>query len=191
MDDIELVGAICNNDKNAFRILFDRFYKRLFAYANTLTNDSNWSEDIVQQAFITLWLKKSQLDKKKSPINYLFSIVHNSYIDDYRRVKRRDNFFDTLKHESFIEHLDLDNELLEKRISKLKRIIDTLPPKCREILQLNKMEGVTYQNIAIQLNISIKTVESQMRIAFQKIREGFEKEDSFVLFFVTKFNKLN
>lgn len=183
MDDIELVGAICNNDNNAFRILFDRFYKRLFAYANTLTNDSNWSEDIVQQAFITLWLKKSQLDKKKSPINYLFSIVHNLYIDDYRRVKRRDNFFDTLKHESFIEHLDLDNELLEKRISKLKRIIDTLPPKCREILQLNKMEGITYQNIAIQLNISIKTVESQMRIAFQKIREGFEKEDSFLLFF--------
>jgi RNA polymerase sigma-70 factor (ECF subfamily) len=191
MDDIELVKAICNNDNNAFRKLFDLFYKRLLAYANTFTYDSKWSEDIVQQAFVTLWLKKDQLDKDKSPINYLYSIVHNSYIDDYRKKRRRDVFLDNLKHTSLIDNIDFDHELLEKRLFKLNRIIESLPPKCKEILKLNKIEGIKYKSIAVKMNISIKTVESQMRIAFQKIREGFEEGDSFFLFLVTKFNFIN
>jgi len=77
---------------------------------------------------------------------------------------------------------------LEKRLEKLKAIIETLPEKCKEILLLNKMDGLKYREIAIKLNISIKTVEAQMRIAFQKIREGF-KDNPLILFVL--FKKLN
>ena len=69
-----------------------------------------------------------------------------------------------------------------KRTKKLIEIIEELPPKCKEILLLNKREGKKYHEIAEQLQISIKTVESQMRIAYKKIREGFSKAPLFLFF---------
>ncbi|WP_255518108.1 sigma-70 family RNA polymerase sigma factor [Fulvivirga sp. M361] len=66
-----------------------------------------------------------------------------------------------------------DTESLEKRIEKVKQVVDSLPPKCQEIIRLNKLEGIKYKDIAVRMDISVKTVESQMRIAFKKIREAF------------------
>ena len=63
----------------------------------------------------------------------------------------------------------------------MKNTIEALPPKCKEIIYLNKVQGIKYSEIANQLDISIKTVESQMRIAFKKIRKAF-KEDKTILF---------
>ena len=68
---------------------------------------------------------------------------------------------------------------------KIKQVIDSLPPKCKEIILLNKIQGVKYKDIADQMGISVKTVESQMRIAFTKIREAF-KEDHALLFLLFK-----
>ena len=67
----------------------------------------------------------------------------------------------------------------------MRQVIDSLPPKCREIIMLNKIQGVKYKEIADQMGISVKTVESQMRIAFTKIREAF-KEDHALLFLLFK-----
>ncbi|WP_084532603.1 RNA polymerase sigma factor [Arenibacter palladensis] len=67
-------------------------------------------------------------------------------------------------------------------------IVAKLPPKCREILLLNKRDGLKYKEIALKLNVSEKTVESQMRIAFKKIRGEFKNDKQF---FVIIFNKLS
>ena len=64
----------------------------------------------------------------------------------------------------------------------MKRMIENLPEKCKIILKLSKIEGLNYQEIANHLNISPKTVESQMRIAFNKIREQFSEEDLIFFF---------
>ena len=69
-----------------------------------------------------------------------------------------------------------NTEIQEKRIEKLKIVIASLPPKCKRIFELNKMEGLRYQDISDLLGISIKTIEAQMGIAFKKIRKAF-KED--------------
>ena len=78
--------------------------------------------------------------------------------------------------------MEQDDSILQKKIEKVKQLVDALPEKCREILLLSKREGYKNKEIAEKLNISIKTVESQMRIAFQKIRDGFE--DNELLFFM-------
>lgn len=83
--------------------------------------------------------------------------------------------------QSLRERITEDNELLEKRIKKMKDIIEILPPKCKKIIKLNKIDGKKYSEIAELMNISVKTVESQMRIAFNKIRKAF-KDDKMVLF---------
>lgn len=187
MDDIRLAIAIRQGDSAAFKILFERYYEPLLAYITTFTHNPPHSQDIVQQAFVTLWLQRDKLNIEKSPKAYLYAIAHNGYIDQYRILKRRDEFFDELKEHALRERITDDKELTEQRIGRLKDIVKSLPPRCREILQLNKQENLTYKEIALQLKISVKTVEAQMRIAFQKIREGFKNDGMFLFMLLKRF----
>lgn len=188
MDDSLLIEAIKNDDNEAFKIFFNRYYKPLVAYINTYTSDLSLAEDITQQTFITLWSKRSKLAVIKSPKSYLYSIAYNIYIDNYRKTKKQDAFFDELREKALRDSILEDKETLEEKLKKLKDIISTLPVKCKEILELNKLKGLKYKEIASKLDISEKTVESQMRIAFQKIRKGFESDELFLFFLKGIFN---
>lgn len=182
MNDLEAVKALRNGDRAAFRYLFDRYYDRLVAYITTYTHDKWLSEDIVQQAFINLWNDKAKLDERKSPKAYLYAIAYNRYIDAVKGVKKREKLLDQVWERALRDRIQEDTEIMEKRIQKMRQIIEALPPKCKEIIQMNKLQGLKYKEIAEQLGVSIKTVESQMRIAFTKIRKAFENDK--LLFFL-------
>ena len=182
MNDLSLITAIKNNDRKAFEGLFNKYYSPLVSYINTFTNDIYLSEDIVQQTFIVLWDKRLKLNITKSPKSYLYSVAYNMYIDHYRKLKKQDLFFDELRESALRSIINEDDELAEKRIKKLKTIVENLPPRCKKILQLNKLSGLKYKEISVMLGISQKTVEAQMRIAFQKIRKGFESDKLFFVF---------
>jgi RNA polymerase sigma-70 factor (ECF subfamily) len=184
MTDLILIEAIKQDDNSAFEELFNRHYKPLVAYINTFTNDIYLSEDIVQQTFITIWTQRNRLPLIKSIKNYLHTVSYHAFIDHYKKSKRNDAFFDDLKEKALRDSIDDDSELAERRILKLISIVDSLPPRCKEILRLNKIEGLKYIEISKKLDISVKTVESQMRIAFQKIREGFEDDPSFLILLI-------
>ncbi|MBC8769562.1 RNA polymerase sigma-70 factor [Arenibacter sp. BSSL-BM3] len=185
MNEIEAVVAMKNGDRSAFRYLFNTFYDRLVAYITTNNHDKVQSEDIVQHAFIRLWEDRSKLDETKSPKAYLYAIAYNRYIDTIKKAKKQEKLLSQIWERALLDRIEEDSDALEKRIQKMKQVIDSLPPKCREIIMLNKTQGVKYKDIAEQMGISIKTVESQMRIAFTKIREAF-KEDPAMLFLLFK-----
>ncbi len=182
MDDLQLIAAIQNNDKASFKALFNRYYKPLVGYMTTFTHDKDLSEDIIQQTFIIIWTKRQKFNITKSPKSYLYSVAYNTYIDHFRKMKSQQTFFDDLREQTLRNTIVEDKELLETRLSKLKSIVDTLPPRCKEILELNKINGLKYREIATKLKISQKTVEAQMRIAYKKIRQGFEKDNMFFFF---------
>lgn len=183
MNDLEAVKAIKNGNKVAFKYLFDRYYNRLVAYIVTYTHDHDQSEEIVQQAFINLWEDRNKLSIEKSPRNYLYSIAYNRFIDSFNKSKKRKQLLDDLWEKSLRDRITEDNEQLEKRIEKMKQMINSLPPKCRKIIRLSKHEGLKYTEIAEQMGITVKTVESQMRIAFKKIRDGFKKNPIILFLF--------
>lgn len=184
MNEIEAVVAMKKGDRKAFRYLFNLFYNRLVAYVTSYTHDKIQSEDIVQQAFISLWEDKSKLDETKSPKPYLYAIVYNKYIDTIKKAKKKEKLLSQIWERALVDRIEEDTDVLEKRIQKMKQVIDSLPPKCKEIIMLNKIQGVKYKEIADQMGISVKTVESQMRIAFIKIRKAFKENDPllFLLF---------
>lgn len=180
MNELEATIALKNGDENAFRNLFDLYYDRLVAYIATYTHDKMSSEDIVQQAFIDLWNAKDKLQESKSPKSYLYTIAYNRFIDSINKDKRRNTLLDVVYENALRDRIDEDNELLEKRVEKMNQIIQTLPPKCRQTLEMNKINGLKYYEIAEIMGVSVKTVESQMSIAFKKIRKGFEKENMYL-----------
>ncbi|MFT6796354.1 MAG: RNA polymerase sigma-70 factor (family 1) [Maribacter sp.] len=185
MNDLEAAKALKSGDKPAFTYLFYKYYGRLVAYITTYSNDKEISEDIVQQAFINLWEDRLKLDEQKSPRNYLYAIARNRYMDTLKKIKKRENLLDQIWERALQDRLQEDTEKLEERIEKMKDVIESLPPKCKEIIQMNKVQGLKYKEIAEQKGVSIKTVESQMRIAFIKIREAFN-DNKLLLFLLFK-----
>ncbi len=185
MNEIKAVCALRKGDKDAFKYFFKTYYDRLVAYIMTFTNDKMLSEDIVQQAFINFWDDRQKLDETKSPKNYLYAIVYNRYVDTIKKSKRQEKLMDQIWERALRERIMEDNEVLERRTQKIRQVLEILPPKCRTIILMNKVQGIKYRDIADQMGISVKTVESQMRIAFTKIREAF-KEDRLLLFLMFK-----
>lgn len=183
MNEIDAVKALKNGDKKAFRYLFELYYDRLVAYIVTYNHDKMSAEDIVQQSFVNLWKDKDKLDEIRSPKNYLYAIAYNRYIDSVRKEKRKIKMFDAVYERALRDRIEEDREILDKRIEKMNSIINSLPPRCQEVLKMNKVQGLRYKDIAEALGISVKTVENQMGIAFKKIRKSFE-DDKLVLLLV-------
>ena len=86
-----------------------------------------------------------------------------------------------------LEMWDLTTSVTEDTISEIYKAIDALPPQCREIFFRSKIEGKKHAEIAQELNISINTIESQMSIAYRKLRKSLERFLLILLFFVLHF----
>lgn len=180
-DDIEIVKSLRLGDRIAFKCLFEKYYDRLVAFIVTYSHDKIQAEEVVQQTFITLWENKLKLDSDKSPKAYLYTIAYNKYIDSIKNLKKQEKLLHLVWENALRNRIEEDTEAIEERIKKMKDVIEELPPKCKKIIVMNKMQGVKYKDISELLGISVKTVESQMRIAFTKIREAF-KDDQLMLF---------
>ncbi|MGJ5643066.1 RNA polymerase sigma factor [Formosa sp. S-31] len=181
MSDLELVVAIAKNDKTAFKTLFERYYQRINTYVFTFVHDNEKANDIAQQVFVKLWEQRERMSSISSPRSYLYSIAYNIYVDDYRGLKREQLFLEELQRRSLAAQIEVNDELTQARIKKLKAVIDTLPKRCKEVLLLNKIEGLKYKEIAEQLDISVHTVNAQMQNAFAKIKEAFANDESIFL----------
>ena len=164
---------IQKDNKQAFSSLFNSSYKMLCIYIVQFTKNMDDAEDIVQEVFVNIWSKRHSIIIHSSLKSYLYRAAYNGYVDRIRKEHRKDLFLIELKHQALQPQLEDENNS-EEKVYKLKIIVEQLPKKCKQIFLLSKSEGLKNKEIAENLNISIKTVESQMRIAFQKIRSEFK-----------------
>ena len=104
-------------------------------------------------------------------------MAYHALLDRQKAKNKQWEFLIELKHQ-LLEESQPKEQQQHLQLHKLHVAIDTLPSKCKEILKLNKFEGLQYEEIAAYLNLSPKTVEAQMRIAYIKIREAFENDTS-------------
>lgn len=150
------------------------------------------AENIVQDVFMDLWEKKETLTSHINLMAWLFTSVKNRCIDHLRKQSTKQQTVETLKEEYLtalqmsldsLEAFDLNLFSEEDIESILTKAIDSLPEKCREIFILSKIKGEKQKIIAQKLNISINTVETQIGIAYKKLREEL-KDYLPILFFL-------
>lgn len=144
--------------------------KIICIYAFGLSRNRAIAEDIVQNILLKTWEKRAKLDPSLSLKSLLFKMVYNEFIDIYHRNKSvsllEEKYHNSL--ESFI--IDEEPESYETAVNAIRKEIEKPPPKCREIFILSKKEGLTNEEIATHLAISIKTVEAQITKAFGILR---------------------
>lgn len=169
--------SLKKGDTRAYQTVFDKYYTRLFSYIKTYTkNDSN-AEDIIQETFIRLWENKESINVDASILAFLHKIAYNIFIDTYRKGKRNQSLLDALSYEAITESIEEEEGITRiKKVQMVKKSIEELPPRCREIFKMSKYEGLKYIEIAEALNLSIKTVEVQMSKAFSYIRQQVKEE---------------
>lgn len=157
----------------AFDLLFDRLAPKLLGFARSYVA-LHEAEDIVQDAFISLWQKREELPLNTDLSKLLFTITKNKCIDllRHRQQIAKFNDYQTYRNLSALTHskLDaLDYDALEKI---LMVAVNALPDKCKEAFMLSRYYGKTYQQIAAELNVSVKTVEKRMSTALALLKKS-------------------
>ncbi len=174
--DLSVLERLRTGDQHAFERIFTRFYRPLCAYAYQFLSDRDEAEEVVQAAMISFWEKRTSIAIETSLQSYLFRMVRNACLNviKHQKVKQQHAAYALqtghTAHDAIAQTLGAQE--LESRIGQAMR---TLPEQCRLVFQLSRFEELKYQEIADQLNISIKTVENHMGKALRLMREQLKE----------------
>ena len=156
------------------------YYSRMKRFAEQYVIREEDAENIVHDIFFELWEKQLEFASFINLNGFLFTMLKNRCIDFLRRKNLEQQVAEEIQSE-YTRTLKLKFDSLEALDSKfvndadidtiIQNAIDSLPEKCREIFVMNKLEGKKQKAIAHDLKISIHTVESQMAIAYKKLKE--------------------
>jgi len=169
MKEQKLIKRLRKGEAGAYRYLFSEYYDWLCNYVNNLCNDRLLAEDIVQDAMVNIWEKRKSIIITISLKSYLFKTCHNQFLQHIRTKKIQFDTLDKIRWD-VISEATLENDLYDFKMEKLNRLIDQLPPRCKEIFIQNKLEKKKYREIALEMGISVKTVENQMSKALHFLR---------------------
>ena len=163
--------ALKKGNKVVFKEIYITYFSPLCYFAFKYTHDKADSEDVVQEILMKLWQNRKTIKINISLKSYLYKSVYNAYLDRSSISKRRGEILENIRLIRTQKINDLDENDFSEKIKKLRKAIEELPPRCKEIFILSKISGMKYKDIAICLNLSIKTVENQIGIAFKKLKE--------------------
>ena len=163
-------------DKQDFEYLFRTYFKPLTAFANRFLKDVDTSKGVVHDVFVKVWEKRNEINVQDAVKTYLFTSVNNSCLNYIRNHKKfvQDN---ELVWDTQASDENADFEYLQT--PEIKRIIaatlDRVGEKHSKVFELSRYEGLTYNEIAEYLGISVKTVESRMAKVLKELRVDLAK----------------
>lgn len=175
--DIELFAQICNGNEAAFRTLFDRYFTSLSVYANKILSDTEASIDIVQSLFVSIYENRTTLNVQNVR-SFLYQSVHNRCLNE---IKHR-NIQNQYASNAIFVVSEASNDVEETiQLSETEALIanamQQLPPQCRKVFEMSRIDGLTNDEIATQLNLSKRTVETQISKALKILREKLKAEN--------------
>lgn len=169
------------NCEKSYKELFVRLHDRLFRFACSILQNNEDAEEVVSDFFIGIWQRRKSLPELEKPQLYFFVGVKNNSLNKLKANKKRTQ----LQSQDWL--IDLDSvffnpeELMmsEEFAKKIMVSINELPPRCKLIFKLVKLDGLSYAGTAQLLEISVKTVEAQMAIALRRLKSCIEFQNAF------------
>lgn len=169
--DVELAALLKKGDRSAYTEIYNRYWLLLFRHARKMLQDEDEAIDAVQDVFTMLWTKAGILDVNVSLSSFLYTSVRNNILNLIKRSKIRDRYLDSI--EAFLDKGEFvtDNEIRYKEFSAtIETEISKLPPKMRQVFEMSRKLGLSYSQIAAELQISDETVRKQMYRALKQLR---------------------
>ncbi|WP_236958766.1 RNA polymerase sigma factor [Joostella atrarenae] len=168
VSDEVLFKSLKDGNDIALKLIYDRYWKKMYLYAYNILEDSFICEDIIQEIFISFWEKAPKIDIQNIKA-YLFQALKYKIANTFRDRKYsafQEKIIAEIPSENNIKDI-LDYQDLEKQV---KETLEKLPKKCRNVFYLSKIENYNNQEIAKELNISIRTVETHISNGLKHFR---------------------
>lgn len=174
-----------NTDKQGFDRIYLDSYPSLYQYAYTLVNDSILAEEMVHQVFLKILEKKEPMTIHTSVKSYLYRAVHNECLNYFKHEKVKQAHITHSGNElSYHSETPSGNMQYKELEAQLRLAINELPEQCRIVFQLSRYEELKHAEIALQLGISIKTVENQISKALKRLRAQLVDYLPFIIWFL-------
>lgn len=171
-DDKELIKKIVVSDEKAFSILFFKYLPVLNNFATKFTKSADIAQEIIQEAFVRVWLNREKLEHVDNVKAYLYKYVSNECLAYLRKKLKDEKVIDKLK----INHSDSSNTTSEAiDLNEINKIISSavekLPQQRKKIFRLSRNEGKTIPEIAELLGVSSNTVKNSLVIALKSVKD--------------------
>ena len=162
-----------NSDERAFKRFFDIYAGRLYQFAFSFIKTKPVAEEVVSDVFFKVWLNKEGLKHIGNIKGYLFKATYNTSLNYLNEEKRRKAIsMEDIKVDLSVDLICPETELINKELkTQIENAIESLPPRCKLIYKMAKVEQMKYKEIAALLDISVKTIDHQLTIAIKKIGE--------------------
>ena len=166
----ELLRQAATGDKIAFTKLYKVWNAKVYSVSLTITHDTSMAEELVQDVFLKLWIKREILSEVKDFESYLFIMTRNFALQALRKIALFQKANSFLQKNS-LPFLALEDELDEKELARiLKEAVRRLPDRQQEVYRLIKEKGMTADAVAEVLSISRYTVKEHLKMAMRSIR---------------------
>jgi RNA polymerase sigma-70 factor (family 1) len=167
----ELLMRIAAGDEAAFTALFDAYKDKIYSIAMRLTRNAAVAEEIVQDVFLKIWLKRQGLAEVEHFRAYLFTATRNEVISAIRRLARRRVLVAGAAKAGLTEVNDTDSLLLDREYQAiLRQAVEQLPPQQQKVYRLMKEQGLRRDQAAEQLGMSPETVKMHLALAMRSVR---------------------
>lgn len=147
----------------AFEQLYSRYADVLYGYLVRLVKSEASATDILQETFVRVWVNRSNLNPALSFRSFLFKIATNLVYDFYRKAAHDKKLQRHIKDSMNMDYRHVEEVFQQKDDAKLlHQMIDLLPPQRKQVFQLVKLEGMSYDEVSRTMNISISTISDHM-----------------------------
>ena len=184
-NDSMLVSLLKTGNERAFTELYDRYWKKLFVVAVNKIRDLYIAEELVQDVFSDLWVRKDTIELTGELHSYLAVAMKYRVINYQSKQKRaRDYVSYATVHNSQSDNSTQETLRFEELKNQLAALVVQLPKRCQLTYRLSREQGLTQKQIAQQLDISQKAVERNLTRAMQSLKEGLGQVFSIFLPFL-------
>ena len=173
-----LFDRVRDDDYEAFQIIFRVSYRRLCAYARQMVCSPELAEEIVDDVFCSLWQNRKKIHIASSFYSYLNTSIRNRSLDCLRKLKREKILqLDKAERVPCGQSIATESLVYEELRVQIERAVTRLPEQCRIIFRMSREQDLSYKEIACRLNISVKTVDTQIGRALRSVRQFMEAQE--------------
>jgi RNA polymerase sigma-70 factor (ECF subfamily) len=174
--DEDLMALMRGGEARAFEVIYDRHSSVAFSLAYRICGTRSAAEDVVQEAFLSLWRSGARYDRTRGSVRtWVLGIVHNRAIDLLRRGHDRHRASDEGIEERFEAPEQTEVEVARRdEARKIRAALDELPQEQSRVIELAFYGGYTHTEIAEMLDAPVGTVKGRMRLGMEKLRHALE-----------------
>jgi len=167
----QILRLLREGDEKAFEYIFHHYYNQIYTFVLNTLFDKTFAEDITQSVFISIWEKRETIDTETNIAPFLYTIARNQVYRQTEQLLLKYKY-EQYQQQKVQENTDIEADINSRFLENiLSELIEKLPSDRRRIFLLSRKENLSNKEIASRLQISEKTVETQIRRSLIFLRE--------------------